>query len=118
MIHRQVVVRLGAELFQLLFIRSRDPTGRVHVDRIEYALHAVLILQPESNDFELQLSHGAEYQIIITQGFEQLRRALLAQLRQPLGQRLHLQGILEYGTAEYFRREVGNTRERKTLTVR
>src|SRR2546430_6742468 len=48
---------------------------------LEDALHAVLVLLAKRLHFELQLPHRAQDQLIAAQGPEQLRGALLAQLR-------------------------------------
>ena len=46
----------------------------------------VFVLQAERDHFELQLADGAEDHVVVAQRLEQLRRALFAQLVEPLGE--------------------------------
>ncbi len=76
--HRPWFAKLGQALFSSC---SAHPARHGHVDRFKHALHAVFVLQAKCHDFELQLADGAENQIVVAQRLEQLRGALLAQLR-------------------------------------
>ena len=80
-------------------------------------MHPVLVLQPKRHDLELQLPDGAQDQLIVAQRPEQLRGALLAQLRQPLLQRLHLERILQHRAPEDFRCETRHAGERQPLAL-
>ena len=72
----------------------------------------------KAHHLELQLSDRAQDQIVIAQRPEQLRRALLAQLIQPLAQRLRAQRILQHGAAKDLGREIGDAGEVQHLTLR
>ena len=89
----------------------------MHVDVLKDTLHSVLIGQPEGHYLELQLADGTQDHVGIAQRPEQLRGALLAQLCQTFGQRLHPQRILEHGATEHFWREIGNAREHQRLAL-
>lgn len=80
MVESQVVVRLFLEFSELFFIVAFDPARRSNVDGFELAFDLVLITQSCRNDIELQRPDGPEYQVIVAQRPEQLRRALFAQL--------------------------------------
>src|ERR1700722_10671019 len=98
----EIVMGLFAKLSQPLLVAEAHPPGYRYVDRLEHALHAVFVLQAKCNHFELQLADGAENQIIVAQRLEQLRRALLAELRQAFLQGLHAQWILQDRAPKHF----------------
>ena len=83
MIDREVVVRLDAELREVLLVaRSRPSAPCARRSARTRRLHAVFVLQAERDHFELQLADRAQDQVVVAQRLEQLRRALLAQLRR------------------------------------
>src|SRR3974377_1303623 len=96
MVEGEVLVAALAELGELPRIGAVDPAGGRDRDALEYALHAVLVLQPHRAPLELQRADGAEERVVAAQRPKELRRALLAQLRETLLQRLRLERILEH----------------------
>src|SRR6185437_1486089 len=117
MIHSEMIMRPPPKLLQPLPIARNHPPRRVHIHRLEHALHSILILQAERHHLELQLPHRSQDEVIVAHRLEQLRRSLLAQLRQPFLQCLHLQWILEHRAPENLRREVGHPREGQLLPL-
>src|SRR5690554_6074409 len=87
-VDRQVVRGLAAKLLELLGVLALHPARRGHVDRLEYAVHVVLMLEAKGDDIELQHAYGADDDVVVVEGPEQLRCALLAQLLNAL-----LQGL-------------------------
>ena len=69
-IEREVVVPLLAKLLELLRVLilflAIDPARSEHVDVVESRLHAVLVLQAERHDVELQRTDRSENQIVVT----------------------------------------------------
>src|ERR1700733_4390701 len=116
-IDREIVIRLDAEFLNLPLVTAADPARRVDVHRVEHALHAVLVLEAERYHFELQLTYGTQYQVVVPPRLEQLGGAFLAQLRQPLLQRLHFQGIFQHRAPKQLGREVGYTGEAESLAL-
>ena len=117
MIDGQVVVSLHAKFREVLVVLAVDPARRVHGDRLEHAGDRVFVLQAERDHFELQLADGAQDHVVVAQRLEQLRRALLAELGEPLRERLHLERILEHRATEHFRREIRDAREGELLAL-
>ena len=117
MVERKAVVGALAELLEHLRLRAADPARREDIDRLEGAGDAVLVGEPERDDVELQRPDGAEDQVVVAERTEQLRRALLAQLVEPLLQGLHPQRILEDRAAEKLRREVRDAGEGERFTL-
>src|SRR5690606_23083064 len=105
MIHREILIRLAAKLLELLRVLSIYPARREYIHVVEGRLHAVLVLQPNRDDVELQLTDRSQDQFVIAQRAEDLRRAFFALLIQTLLQRLHAQRILEHDAAEELGRE-------------
>ena len=106
-----MVVRLHAKFLELARVVRADPARGMDIDRVKHALHAVFILQAKRHDLELQRADGAQNELVVAHRLEELRRALLAQLHQALGERLHAQRILQHRAAEELRREIGDTGE-------
>src|SRR5690606_37505062 len=73
MIEREVLVGFGPKLFELLRVLAVHPPRREDVDVVERRLDAVLILQTERDDVELQLSDRAQDQVVIAQRTKDLR---------------------------------------------
>src|ERR1700676_4631099 len=107
----EIVIGLFSKLAEPLLIADAHPSRRGHIDRLEYALHAVFVLQAKGHDLELQLADGAENQIVVAQRLEELRGALLAELRQSFLQGLHPQRVFQNRAAKHFRGEIRNSRE-------
>ena len=103
MIQRQIVVGFALEFRQHLLIVTFHPARSRNVDVFELALNVVFIPQTMRNDIELQWPHGTENQVIVAHRLEQLRSALLAQLRQPFLQRLEAQRIFQHRASEISR---------------
>src|SRR5262249_20737778 len=114
---RNVRDELLRELLDLRALAAHPARGG-DVDRLELTLDAVLVAQPISRDFELERADGAQDQIVAEQRAEELRRALLAQLREALLQRLELQRVLEHRAPEQLGREARNPGESERLALR
>src|SRR5690606_7239986 len=90
----------------LLECRGLPRIGRAHPSRghdvhaFERAIDAVLVAEPERRDVELERTDGPEDQLVARQRPEELRRAFLAELSEPLLQRLQLQRILQHRAPE------------------
>src|SRR5690554_1200829 len=108
-IKRQVGTRLAPKLLQFPGVVTIDPARRLHVDRLIDTIHLILLLESMGDHIELQRTHGPENQVVVVQRLEQLGRALLGELLQPLLQGLELERILELDTLEQFRRKVRDT---------
>src|SRR6185436_4475613 len=117
MVEREVLVRPLAEMLDLRLVRAVDPAGGDDVHWLEGAGDAVLVGEPERDHVELQRPYGSEYQVVVAQRAEQLRRAFLAELVEALLQRLHAQRILEYRAPEELGREVRDAREHDRLAL-
>ena len=84
MVPRDVRDELLRELVELEHDRRRAPSARRRHHGLELALDSVLVAQPIRRHLELQRPDRAQDQIVAEQRPEELRRALLAQLREPL----------------------------------
>src|SRR5262249_16227246 len=109
---RDVRDELLRELLDLRALAAH-PARRGDVDRLELAFDAVLVAQPVGCDLELERADGAQDRVVAEQRAKELRRALLAQLREAFLQRLELQRILEDRAPEELRREARNPGERE-----
>src|SRR5690554_1083512 len=115
-IKRQVGTRLAPKLFQLLGVVAIDPARRLHVDRLIDTIHLILLLETMGDHIELQRTHGTKNQVVVVQRLEQLGRALLGELLQPLLQCLELERILELNPLEQLRSKVRDTHKPHLLT--
>src|SRR5262245_4013418 len=117
MIHGEILVSLALELLELLRLRRANPARGMDIDVLERAFDTVFVLQAKGHDFELQLPDRTENQVVVAQWLEKLRRTFLAQLRQPLLQRLHAQRIAQYRASKHLGREIGDAGETQALPL-
>src|SRR5690606_37233843 len=85
------------------------------VDRLEATIDAVFVPEPIRRDVELQRPDRAQDQIVVHERPKELRRALLAELRQALLQRLQLQRVAQHRAAKQLRREIRYAGEHEAL---
>src|SRR5690606_4373583 len=105
------------ELLELRAIRGTHPSRGHDVHAFEHAVDAVLVLEAERRDVELQRTDRAQDEFVARQRPEQLRRSFLAELRESFLQRFQLQRIPEHGAAEQLGREIRNAREHQALAL-
>src|SRR3970040_2168799 len=117
MIFGEIAAQLSLELVELLRVGAPYPTRSNDVDGFEHALDAVLVLQTERSDVELQRTHGADDELVADERPKQLRGALLAELRETFLQGLELERVLEHGTPTQLWRRVRNASEREAFAL-
>src|SRR5688572_29781033 len=103
---REARVVLVLEFLELLDVLRADPAGAMDRRRLERGLDAVLVLQAELRNLELQLADRAEDDVVVGQRPVDLRRALFAELVESLVELLGLERIAQHDAAEQLGREV------------